>query len=148
MLMLNIFPVLSLLVSQYFAPSYPEHNYSNASGGSQGGQYGLFPLLNAARSFRPSNLLDPNYRRQIFDQMRGYPSSVLPSSSSHSQPGGMGPIPSNFPVQPSHQAWRAHAFEDENHTSPSSNHRTESDTEDEMLKAAIEASKQVEGFDQ
>lgn len=81
--------------------------------------------------------------------MRGYPSLGLPSSNSHSQPGGMERIPSefnNFPAQPSHQAWRAN-FEDENHTSSSRNQIRESDSEDEMLRAAIEASKQVETFD-
>lgn len=130
--------------NRYVAPTYPEHNYTNASGGNQGGQYGLWPLLNAARSFRPSNLLDPNYRRNFFEQMRRYPSIGLPSSSSHSQAGGRGPIPSefnSFPAQPSHQAWRAN-FEDENHTPASRNQIRESDTEDEMLRAAIEASKQ------
>ncbi|XP_038883756.1 plant UBX domain-containing protein 9 [Benincasa hispida] len=130
--------------NQYVAPTNPEHNYTNASGGSQGGQYGLWPLFNAARSFRPSNLLDPNYRRNFFDQMRRYPSFGLPSSNSHSRPGGMGPIPSefnSFPAQPSHQAWRAN-FLDENYNSSSRNQIRESDTEDEMLRAAIEASKQ------
>ncbi|KGN56549.1 plant UBX domain-containing protein 9 [Cucumis sativus] len=130
--------------NQYVAPTYPENNFTDASGGSQGGQYGFWPLLRAARSFRPSNLLDPNYRRNLFDQMRGYPSPGLPSSNSHSQPGGMERIPSefnSFPAQPSHQAWRTN-FEDENPTSSSRNQTRESDTEDEMLRAAIEASKQ------
>ncbi|XP_022939820.1 plant UBX domain-containing protein 9 isoform X1 [Cucurbita moschata] len=130
--------------NRYVAPTIPEQNNTNANGGSQGGQYGLSPLLNAARSFSPSSLLDPNYRRHLFDQMRRYPSFGPPSSSSHPQPGGMGSVPSGFNsllAQPSHQAWRG-TFEGENHSSSFSNQKTERDTEDEMLRAAIEASKQ------
>lgn len=33
------------------------------------GQSGLLPMLSAVRSFKPSSLLDPNYRRDLFNQI-------------------------------------------------------------------------------
>ncbi|XP_022147325.1 plant UBX domain-containing protein 9 [Momordica charantia] len=142
---------INAAVNSHFSEGYnfnqysaPQHNYTNVNNESQGGQNGLWPLLNAARSFRPSYLLDPNYRRQFFDQMRRSRSMGPPSSISHSQPGGMGPVPlefNSFAAQPSHQVRRT-TFEDGNNTSSSSYQQIGSDTEDGMLRAAIEASKQ------
>lgn len=55
---------------------------------------GLPSLLSAARAFRPSLLLDPNYRRNILRQLSGSASSGSPPPSSHS-----GEV-TGFPAQP------------------------------------------------
>lgn len=57
----------------------PQHNYSDAKNQNPAGSGGILPFLSAARSFRPSRLLDPNYRRELRGMVSGI--SATPFSS-------------------------------------------------------------------
>ncbi|CAH2069220.1 unnamed protein product, partial [Thlaspi arvense] len=107
---------------------------------------GLPSFLSAARSFRPSLLLDPNYRRSILRQISGSASSGNLSPSSHT-----GEV-TGFPA---HSTWgndqiRPPGYGD-GYARHSSGHGGthgddespvySNDAEDEMIRAAIEASK-------
>ncbi|XP_021904438.1 plant UBX domain-containing protein 9 isoform X2 [Carica papaya] len=117
-------------------------------------QQGLFPLLSAARSFRPSLLLDPSYRRNLLNQIAGSvfvgrPAGVLDTREQ-----------AGFPVESSRQnelhspLGPRHATEDVTRVSPldgpdihrdvmrdDESHMYGNSTEEEMIQAAIEASK-------
>lgn len=110
---------------------------------------GLPSLLSAARSFRPSLLLDPNYRRNILRQLSGSANSGSPPPSSHT-----GEV-TGFPAHSTrgNDQIRPPGLGDARH-SPSygsqvhgGTHRDaespvySNDAEEEMIRAAIEASK-------
>lgn len=45
----------------------PQYNHTDVNNQNHVESHGLLPLLSAVRRFRPSLLLDPNYRRQLKD---------------------------------------------------------------------------------
>ncbi|PON62675.1 UBX domain-containing protein [Trema orientale] len=108
--------------------AFPQHSYVNTNNETQFGG-GLLPLLSAARSFRPSLLLDPNYRRDLFNRIGagGFTGRQEPLLT---QPGAV-----------HHSGLRPNIGDDhiptEYSTSQMDNH-----VEDEMVQAAIMASKQ------
>ncbi|KAG8663902.1 plant UBX domain-containing protein 9 isoform X2 [Manihot esculenta] len=114
----------------------------------QPGSRGILPLLSAARSFKPSLLLDPNYRRNLLNQ---FGASVFTSNEPlHSRRGEF----DNGYDQPYHYGARP-TFGDEDRTSSTHGHQFHGnvsrdqeahlhgdDVEEQMIKYAIEASKQ------
>lgn len=109
--------------------AYPQYN--NMSAQNQVAPQGLGPLLSAARSFRPSLLLDPNYSRGLFNRITGR----APLSS---QPGAVPGVPVEFNRgndQP-HLSGQRPPIQD------MTGNLHGNDVEEEMIRAAIEASKQ------
>ncbi|PNY09392.1 UBX domain-containing protein [Trifolium pratense] len=76
------------------ATATPHYNYSeanNQSNQNRAGSRGILPFFNAARRFRPSLLLDSNYRRELRDLCNGLGSTTLSSSTPpHGSPQGEG----------------------------------------------------------
>ncbi|KAG2725094.1 hypothetical protein I3760_01G050400 [Carya illinoinensis] len=107
----------------------------------QNGSRGLLPLLAAARSFKPSLLLDPNYRRDLYNRIRASAFNSRRPFISHSGP--VGELPQHFNganEQPYHLGPRQ--TEDVSGVSLSSDQGTHGNhIEEEMIQAAIEASK-------
>ncbi|CAI8607551.1 unnamed protein product [Vicia faba] len=67
------------------ATATPHYNYyeaNNQNNQNRAGSRGIMPLLNAARRFRPSLLLDSNYRRELRDLCNGLGTTTLSSSAS------------------------------------------------------------------
>lgn len=100
------------------------------------GQRGILPILSAVRSFKPSSLLDPNYRRNFLNQMGA--SAFHNSSPVGSPVGNVGvtEVSANRnqpvfrpPLLPDHQAGTYNPSSYENYA------------EEDMIQAAIEASK-------
>lgn len=109
-------------------------NYQN-----QAGSRGLSQLLSAARSFKPSLLLDPNYRRDLYNRI-GASAFTSPRPFS-SQPGEVGVLPQRFNTvngQPHHSG----LGQTEDMSGLSRGQGTYGNhNEEEMIQAAIEASK-------
>ncbi|XP_024018229.1 plant UBX domain-containing protein 9 isoform X2 [Morus notabilis] len=78
----------------------PQHSFTN-NNESQFGR-GLFPILSAARSFRPSLLLDPNYRRDLFNRIGA--AAITGPASLHSPPGAV----MGLPVEPNSRHEQLH----------------------------------------
>lgn len=133
------------------------HVRSGGGGGSESRPVpgGLPSLLSAARSFRPSLLLDPNYRRSLLRQLSG---SGSPPPSSHT--GEVTGFPANSTWGAANDQFRPPGLGDVGgdgyaRHSPSygsqvyggTTHRDAespvygNDAEEEMIRAAIEASK-------
>ncbi|KAM6601212.1 hypothetical protein CsatA_020821 [Cannabis sativa] len=131
--------------------AFPQQNYTDRNNEPQV-RGGFFPFLSAARSFRPSLLLDPNYRRDLCNRLgAGGFTSREPLVT---QPAPV-PVPVPVPVpftsipgdfysrhdQIQHSGLSPNLGNDhmptEYNTSQVDNH-----VEDEMLEAAIQASKQ------
>ncbi|XP_024018228.1 plant UBX domain-containing protein 9 isoform X1 [Morus notabilis] len=117
----------------------PQHSFTN-NNESQFGR-GLFPILSAARSFRPSLLLDPNYRRDLFNRIGA--AAITGPASLHSPPGAV----MGLPVEPNsrheqlhHSTVRSNVGDDHNSTEYSASH-LDNNVEDAMIQAAIMASK-------
>ncbi|KAM1486347.1 hypothetical protein ACFX2I_000555 [Malus domestica] len=109
--------------------AYPQYN--NMSAQNQVAPQGLGPLLSAARSFRPSLLFDPNYSRDLFNRITGRAPLI-------SQPGAVPGVPVEFNRgndQP-HLSGQRPPIQD------MTGNLHGSDVEEEMIRAAIEASKQ------
>ncbi|XP_030457370.2 plant UBX domain-containing protein 9 isoform X1 [Syzygium oleosum] len=136
-------------IHQTFPPAASAYPHEMNNQDHVGRQGGLMPLLNAVRSFKPSSLLDPNYRRNFFNQI---------GASAFSSPRPLASPPSNA-------TGSAEAFNRGNElpyhsgsfntggvigtpvysSTPAearSPHSYGHDAEEEMLRAAIEASKQ------
>ncbi|KAF8026585.1 hypothetical protein BT93_F3161 [Corymbia citriodora subsp. variegata] len=138
-------------IHQMFPPpasTYPHEMYNQNRGA---GRQGVSPLLDAVMSFKPSSLLDANYRRNFLNQIGASafaspPPLASPPSNATGSPDasrsgyGYGPpyhtgsintgTVIGTPVYSSTPA--------EVRSSPADGH----DAEEEMLRAAIEASKQ------
>ncbi|XP_024009895.1 plant UBX domain-containing protein 9 isoform X2 [Eutrema salsugineum] len=126
--------------------SRPEYNVVEDNNQVRGSESrpvpgGLPSFLSAARAFRPSLLLDPNYRRNILRQISGSASSGHLSPSPHT-----GEV-TGFPA---HSTWGNDQIRPPGHgeigDSYSRHRDAESpvysdDAEEEMIRAAIEASK-------
>lgn len=115
---------------------------------------GLPSLLSAARAFRPSLLLDPNYRRNILRQLSGSAHSGSPSPSSHTgevtgfpahstwgndqiRPPGLGEVGDGYARHSPSYGSQVHDGTHRDAESPVYSN----DAEEEMIRAAIEASK-------
>ncbi|KAG6748037.1 hypothetical protein POTOM_047932 [Populus tomentosa] len=127
----------------------PQSNFADMRNQMQSGQRGILPFLSAARSFRPSLLLDPNYRRNLYGQIGA---SVFPTSSGpqfapngeinnghgqlyHSGPGhGAGGVSGTSLTHGSQIHGRS--------TRDAESHHYGDDVEEEMIQMAIEASTQ------
>jgi FAS-associated factor 2 len=75
---------LSSLEQNLAATATPHYNYSEANNQSNqnlAGSRGILPFFNAARRFRPSLLLDSNYRRELRDLCNGFGATTLSSST-------------------------------------------------------------------
>ncbi|XP_048332721.1 plant UBX domain-containing protein 8 isoform X2 [Ziziphus jujuba] len=135
--------------------SSPRYDSFNMNNQSHLGQGGLLPMLSAVRSFKPSLLLDPNYRRGLFNQIGafGFPARAPVLS----QPGEVTGIPVGFNSRDEalHHSGSRPNIEDVTGTSmPHSqgihrdagvaelnrSHAYASDVEEEMIQAAIKAS--------
>ncbi|XP_041014982.1 plant UBX domain-containing protein 9 [Juglans microcarpa x Juglans regia] len=105
------------------------------------GSRGLSPLLAAVRSFKPSLLLDPNYRRDLYKRIGASAFNSRGPFISHS--GQVGELPQRFNSgneQPYHLGPRQ--TDDVSGVSLSSGQGTHGNhIEEEMIQAAIEASK-------
>uniref|UniRef100_A0A1J3D2N9 UBX domain-containing protein n=1 Tax=Noccaea caerulescens TaxID=107243 RepID=A0A1J3D2N9_NOCCA len=119
---------------------------------------GLPSLLSAARAFRPSLLLDPNYRRNILRQLSGSASSGSPPPSSHSgevtrfpaqptwgndqiRPPGLGEVGGDgYPGRSSSYGSQVHGGTHRDTEVPGYSNDNNF-AEEEMIRAAIEASK-------
>ncbi|WVZ16103.1 hypothetical protein V8G54_009085 [Vigna mungo] len=142
------------------APRYNNTGASNQDRGS--GSNGILPFLNAARRFRPSLLLDPNYRRELRDLYKGTGgtgyTNRLPPLTSH--PAEVREVPAwiNNPFEPHYQPGLSTTGEDlSSHglgirgtdgyqnqyplAQSNASHGPDTETEEAMLQAAIEASK-------
>ncbi|CAI0425259.1 unnamed protein product [Linum tenue] len=110
---------------------------------------GISPVISAVRSFRPSLLLDPSYRRNLWNQLgasvfnSGRPSTAptIPYAS------GYEPPPYQSGARPAMQD--AYGASLSNHVHPYGTmsrydepHPSDNNVEEEMLRRAIEASKQ------
>ncbi|WCJ23151.1 UBX domain-containing protein [Euphorbia peplus] len=122
----------------------PRHDLADASFQRQSRPRGILPLLSAARSFRPSLLLDPNYRRNLFNQIG------VSVSSSHdppyTQPGelnyGYGQPYHSLPMPVEETGRNSASHHRQSGEDVLRTHEEHSDIEEQMLQVAIEASKQ------
>ncbi|KAJ6679611.1 PLANT UBX DOMAIN-CONTAINING PROTEIN 9 ISOFORM X1 [Salix purpurea] len=132
-----------------FSAASPQNNFADTRNQMQSGERGILPFLSAARSFRPSLLLDPNYRRNLYSQIGA---SVFPTSSGpqfspngeinngygqlyHSGPRpGVGGVSGNSSTHGS----QIHGSS----MRDAGSHHYGDDVEEEMIQMAIEASTQ------
>ncbi|QCE00090.1 hypothetical protein DEO72_LG8g826 [Vigna unguiculata] len=144
----------------------PRHNNTGASNQDRGsGSNGILPFLNAARRFRPSLLLDPNYRRELRDLYNGTGGAGATAYTNRpppltSHPAEVREVPAwiNNPFEPHYQSGLSTTGEDlSSHglgirgtdgyqnqyplAQSNASHGPDTETEEAMLQAAIEASK-------
>ncbi|XP_065864758.1 plant UBX domain-containing protein 8-like [Euphorbia lathyris] len=129
------------------ATASPRYDFSDTSSQRQSRPRGILPLLSAARSFKPSLLLDPSYRRNLFNQIgASVSSSHDPRPPPYVQPGEL-----NYGYgQPYHSGPRPVEEADRNSSSHHRQfdedvlrtHEDQSDIEEQIIQHAIEASKQ------
>ncbi|GKV13060.1 hypothetical protein SLEP1_g24134 [Rubroshorea leprosula] len=131
------------------SPRYNPADMDNRSGGRRGG---ILPLLSSVRSFRPSLLFNPNYRRNLFNQIGA---SSLNNRTTFSNVGDMrGTAVEYNSGNEDHHFEPRHPTEVSSGTSSyygtginqnalqnSDSHLNNNDVESEMMQAAIEASK-------
>ncbi|KAK7349566.1 hypothetical protein VNO77_07022 [Canavalia gladiata] len=150
---------------QNLAPA-PHYNDSGVRNQNCDGSRGIFPFLNAARRFRPSLLLDPNYRRELRDLYNGIGSTAFTSRAqpNTSHPGEVREVPAgmNSVFEPHYQSGLSTTAADtagnlsyhgrgiygtgdyqNEYTLAQSNtsHVPDNEIEEAMIQAAIEASK-------
>lgn len=102
-------------------------------------QQGLLPLLSVARSFKPSLLLDRNYSRDLYNRIG---SALTGRAPSPSHPGEVTGVPVGLSPgneQP-HVSGQRPTIPDVAKTELDAS-RYGNDVEEEMIQAAIEASK-------
>ncbi|KAG5009256.1 hypothetical protein AAZX31_07G074300 [Glycine max] len=152
---------------QNFAAAPQYDNFGASSQNRGGGSNGILPFLNAARRFRPSLLLDPNYRKELRDLYNGIGGSTSftsrpPPLTSH--PAEVTEVPAgiNSAFNPQYQSGLSTTGADmTGHLSShglgvrgtdgyqnqyplaqsNASHVPDSEIEEAMLQAAIEASK-------
>lgn len=139
---------------------YDQH--MNNQSQSQYDQRGLLPMLSTLRSFRPSLLLDPNYRRGLLNQIgaAGF-TGPAPLPSYPGEVRGIPVVPNSRNEEAHHLGLRS-SVEDVTGTSMphsqgiqrnreaiidgptdlSTSHADHNDIEEEMIQAAIRASTQ------
>lgn len=118
-----------------------QYDFMDRNNPNQPGPHGLLPMIAAARSFKPSLLLDPNYRRDLYNRIGASAFTSHAPFTSHS--GEVNEFPQRFTSgveQPYHSGLRQ--IGDLSGTSLSSDQRTyRNHAEEEIIQAAIEASK-------
>lgn len=138
----------------YNAVEDNSHHVRSGGGGSESRPVpgGLPSLLSAARSFRPSLLLDPNYRRSLLRQLSGSPSSHtgevtgFPANSTWGaandqiRPHGLGDVGGDGYARHSPSYHGSQVYGGTTHRDAESP-VYQNDAEEEMIRAAIEASK-------
>lgn len=110
----------------------PQYNFAQVSNQNQvAPQQGLLPLLSVARSFKPSLLLDRNYSRDLYNRIGSALTGRAPSPSHPGEVTGVpvGLSPGQRPTIPDVAKTELDAS------------RYGNDVEEEMIQAAIEASK-------
>ncbi|KAG5231327.1 plant UBX domain-containing protein [Salix suchowensis] len=132
-----------------FSAASPQNNFADTRNQMQSGERGILPFLSAARSFRPSLLLDPNYRRNLYSQIGA---SVFPTSSGpqfspngeinngHGQLYHSGPRPGVGGVSGNSSTHGSQIHGSSMRDAGS--HHYGDDVEEEMIQMAIEASTQ------
>ncbi|KAH1130062.1 hypothetical protein J1N35_001440 [Gossypium stocksii] len=128
-----------------------QNNYVDTNNQSGLGTGGIVPLISVVRRFRPSLLLDPNYRRNLLNQI-GTPNfnhyTTYPhmgevtgvpvgfnSQNEHPLNSGVRPVITDSPGTPSYYGEGTYNNVSRN------DHQHTNDIESEMMQAAIEASK-------
>ncbi|KAI4328735.1 hypothetical protein L6164_021068 [Bauhinia variegata] len=141
----------------------PEYSYTEVNYQDRAGSPGFLPLLAAARRFRPSLLLNPNYRRELRELYNGMRATSF-TSRVPSHPGEAREVPLGidgaFEQQRHSGVSSTNAYgtrisssggqeiygvdgdEHNNLTQSNISNVPENDLEEEMIRAAIEASKQ------
>lgn len=143
----------------------PQYNHMDVNNQNYVGSRGLLPILSAARRFRPSLLLEPNYRRELRDLYNRIGSTAFTSRASHaSHAGEVKEVPVGINSafeQPHHSGLNSTSVDvtgnslshgrgiygmDDfqggfNLSQPNTSHMPNNATEEEMIQAAIEASK-------
>nr|XP_011469064.1 PREDICTED: uncharacterized protein LOC101293230 isoform X2 [Fragaria vesca subsp. vesca] len=118
----------------------PQYNFAQVSNQNQvAPQQGLLPLLSVARSFKPSLLLDRNYSRDLYNRIG---SALTGRAPSPSHPGEVTGVPVGLSPgneQP-HVSGQRPTIPDVAKTELDAS-RYGNDVEEEMIQAAIEASK-------
>ncbi|PKI48839.1 hypothetical protein CRG98_030777 [Punica granatum] len=110
----------------------PHYNSTGMNSQAHTGQRGILPFLSAVRSFKPSSLLDPNYRRNFLNQ-------IGVSASRNSLQVG---YPINNTGDNSHQSASRPPLHPDYGAEMYNSSSYESYAEQQMIQAAIEASKQ------
>ncbi|KAF7844669.1 plant UBX domain-containing protein 9-like isoform X1 [Senna tora] len=152
------------IVRQNFG-SASQYNHMDVNNQNHVESRGLLPLLSAARRFRPSLLLDPNYRRELRDLCNGIGTTAFTGRVPYdSHPGEVREVPvamNSMFEQPHHSGLRSTSVDmsgnslshgrgnyglddlrsDFNLTQPNTSHIPNNATEEEMIQAAIEASR-------
>jgi FAS-associated factor 2 len=139
--LLSLFSLCSFWISTSPAStSSPQYNFPQVSNQNQvAPQQGLLPLLSAARSFKPSLLLDRNYSRDFYNRIG---SALTGRAPSPSHPGEVTGVPVDFYAgneQP-HLSGQRPTNPDVARTELDAS-RYGNDVEEEMIQAAIAASK-------
>ncbi|KAG8488955.1 hypothetical protein CXB51_016951 [Gossypium anomalum] len=128
-----------------------QNNFVDTNNQSGLGTGGIVPLISAVRRFRPSLLLDPNYRRNLLNQI-GTPNFNHYTTSPHM--GEVTGVPVGFnsrnehplnsrvrPVITDSPGTPSHYGEGTYNNVSRDDHQHTNDIESEMMQAAIEASK-------
>ncbi|KAJ6675421.1 FAS-ASSOCIATED PROTEIN [Salix viminalis] len=132
-----------------FSAASPQNNFADTRNQMQSGERGILPFLSAARSFRPSLLLDPNYRRNLYSQIGAsvFPTSSVPQFSpngeinnGHGQLYHSGPRPGVGGVSGNSSTHGSQIHGSSMRDAGS--HHYGDDVEEEMIQMAIEASTQ------
>lgn len=135
-----VLPLFFWISTSPASTSTPQYNFPQVSNQNQvAPQQGLLPLLSAARSFKPSLLLDRNYSRDFYNRIG---SALTGRAPSPSHPGEVTGVPVDFNAgneQP-HLSGQRPIIPDVARTELDAS-RYGNDVEEEMIQAAIEASK-------
>ncbi|CAL0318331.1 unnamed protein product [Lupinus luteus] len=148
----------------------PQYEYSDVNNQNRAGSRGILPFLSAARRFRPSLLLDPNYRRELRDTVNGITAPTPTNNAPHTpHPGEAREVPSGFNnafEMPHYQSglgstnairtgnlisdgrgvYGTENYQnDYNLDQSSTSHFLDNEIEEAMIQAAIEASKKESG---
>ncbi|CAN1157539.1 Plant UBX domain-containing protein 9 [Linum perenne] len=128
--------------------TFPVHNPADARNQVRNEQQGILPVLSAARSFRPSLLLDPGYRRNLWSQLgasvfnsgRPPPAQTVPYNNAYDQPYQSGVRPVTQDVYQASLPNDEHPYG--NMPRYDVSHPNDNNAEEEMVRRAIEASRQ------
>ncbi|XP_040368264.1 plant UBX domain-containing protein 9 isoform X2 [Rosa chinensis] len=118
----------------------PQYNFPQMSNQNQvAPQQGLMPLLSVARSFKPSLLLDRSYSRDLYNRIGSALTGRAPSPSHPGEVTGV-PVGFNASNEQPYLSGQMPTIPDVARTDLDAS-RYGNDVEEEMIQAAIEASK-------
>ncbi|CAN1747932.1 Plant UBX domain-containing protein 9 [Linum perenne] len=140
--------MLGVCSSNAVPSTFPVHNPADARNQVRNEQQGILPVLSAARSFRPSLLLDPGYRRNLWSQFgasvfnsgRPPPAQTVPYDNAYDQPYQSGVRPVTQDVYQASLPNDEHPYG--NMPRYDVSHPNDNNAEEEMVRRAIEASRQ------